>query len=107
VLAKFGDDPTRSASAKARKNRGGISPITRRSGKKKTVQARYVHNDRLIDAARALLVGMPYPDERSRARGSAPTPRPHVLEGPSFGAACPVSALVDVAGILRLFREGQ
>jgi len=26
------------------------SPITRQSGKKKTVHARYVHNDRLLDA---------------------------------------------------------
>jgi hypothetical protein len=50
VLAEFGDDPTRYASAKARKNYAGTSPITRASGKKKTVMARYVHNDRLIDA---------------------------------------------------------
>ena len=28
----------------------GTSPITRRSGKRKIVLARYVHNDRLIDA---------------------------------------------------------
>jgi len=28
----------------------GTSPITRASGKKKTVMARHVHNDRLIDA---------------------------------------------------------
>jgi hypothetical protein len=38
------------ASAKARKNYAGTSPVTRASGKKKTVLARYVHNDRLIDA---------------------------------------------------------
>lgn len=50
VLAEFGDDPTRYASAKARKNYAGTSPITRASGKKKTVLARYVHNDRLRDA---------------------------------------------------------
>jgi transposase len=50
VLAKFGDDPTRYASAKARKNYAATSPITRASGKKKIVAARYVHNDRLIDA---------------------------------------------------------
>ena len=47
VLAEFGDDKTRYADAKARKN---YSPITRQSGKKKLVLARYVHNDRLIDA---------------------------------------------------------
>nr|WSY50760.1 IS110 family transposase [Streptomyces sp. NBC_00886] len=35
VLAEFGDDPTRYASAKARKNYAGTSPITRASGKKK------------------------------------------------------------------------
>ena len=50
VLAESGDDPARYASAKARKNYAGTSPITRASGKKKTVMARHVHNDRLIDA---------------------------------------------------------
>lgn len=50
VLAEFGDDPTRYASSKARKNYAGTSPITRQSGKKKTVLARYVHNDRLLDS---------------------------------------------------------
>ncbi len=50
VLAEFGDDQTRYASAKARKNYAATSPITRQSGKKKTVMARYVHNDRLRDA---------------------------------------------------------
>jgi len=50
VLAEFGDDPHRYASAKARKNYAATSPITRQSGKRKTVMARYVHNDRLRDA---------------------------------------------------------
>lgn len=50
VLAEFGDDPHRYASAKARKNYAGTSPITRASGRKKVVTARYVRNDRLIDA---------------------------------------------------------
>jgi transposase len=53
VLAEFGDDPVRYVSAKARKNYAGTSPITRQSGKKKTVLARYVHNDRLVDALAA------------------------------------------------------
>lgn len=53
VLAEFGDDPHRYASAKARKNYAGTSPITRASGKKKVVMARFVHNDRLIDALNA------------------------------------------------------
>jgi transposase len=50
VLAEFGDDPDRYTDAKSRKNYAGTSPITRASGKKKLVMARYVHNDRLIDA---------------------------------------------------------
>jgi transposase len=50
VLAEFGDDPARYASAKARKNYAATSPITRTSGKKKIVLARHVHNDRLLDA---------------------------------------------------------
>jgi transposase len=50
VLAEFGDDKDRYADAKARKNYAGTSPITRQSGRKKLVMARYVHNDRLLDA---------------------------------------------------------
>ena len=50
VLAEFGDDPHRYASAKARKNYAATSPITIASGKKKVITARHVHNDRLIDA---------------------------------------------------------
>lgn len=50
VLAEFGDAPGRYASAKARKNYAATSPITRASGRKKVVAARYVHNDRLVDA---------------------------------------------------------
>jgi transposase len=50
VLGEFGDDPDRYATAKARKNYAGTSPVTRASGKKKTVLARFVHNDRLVDA---------------------------------------------------------
>jgi transposase len=53
VLAESGDDPARYASARARKNHAGTSPITRASGKKKTVAARHVHNDRLLDALMA------------------------------------------------------
>jgi hypothetical protein len=50
VLAEFGDDTTRYVDARARRNYAGTSPITRQSGKKKTVLARHVHNDWLLDA---------------------------------------------------------
>jgi transposase len=50
VLAEFGDDHNRYMSAKARKNYAATSPITRASGKKRVVAARFVHNDRLVDA---------------------------------------------------------
>ena len=50
VLAEFGDAPGRYTSAKARKNYAATSPITRASGRKKVVAARFVHNDRLVDA---------------------------------------------------------
>ena len=53
VLAEFGDDPARYRDGKARRNYAGTSPITRASGKKKAVMARWVHNDRLVDALRA------------------------------------------------------
>ncbi len=50
VLGEFGDDKNRYIDGRARRNYAGTSPITRQSGKKKTVHARYVHNDRLLDA---------------------------------------------------------
>ncbi|HEX8347739.1 MAG TPA: IS110 family transposase [Actinoplanes sp.] len=53
VLAEFGDDHDRYTTAKARKNYAATSPITRASGRKKTVAARFVHNDRLVDALMA------------------------------------------------------
>jgi transposase len=53
VLAEFGDDPRRYRDGKARRNYAGTSPVTRASGKKKVVAARFIHNDRLIDALRS------------------------------------------------------
>ena len=53
VLGEFGDDPDRYASGKARKNYAATSPITRASGRKKTVSARFIRNDRLTDALMA------------------------------------------------------
>ena len=53
VLAEFGDDPHRYADGKARRNYAATSPITRASGKKKVVTARFIHNDRLVDALNA------------------------------------------------------
>ncbi len=53
VLAEFGDDPHRYRDGKARRNYAATSPITRASGKKKVVAARFIHNDRLVDALNA------------------------------------------------------
>ena len=53
VLGEFGDAPHRYADGKARRNYAATSPITRASGKKKVVAARFVHNDRLVDALNA------------------------------------------------------
>jgi transposase len=50
VLGEFGDDPHRYRDAKARKNYAGTSPITRASGTRKVVLARYARNRRLADA---------------------------------------------------------
>ena len=44
------DDPHRYTDARARRNYAGTSPITRASGRKKVVLARYARNDRLADA---------------------------------------------------------
>ena len=50
ALAEFGDDPHRYVSGKARRNYAGTSPVTRASGSKTIVLARYARNRRLGDA---------------------------------------------------------
>jgi transposase len=50
VLAEFGDDRHRYPDAKVRRNYSGMSPITKASGTKKVVLARYARNRRLGDA---------------------------------------------------------
>ncbi len=50
VLAEFGDDPTRYADPKARKNYAGTSPITKASGRSRVALARFARNRRLTDA---------------------------------------------------------
>jgi transposase len=50
VLAEFGDDPDRYTNGKARRNYAGTSPITRASGTRTIVLARYARNRRLGDA---------------------------------------------------------
>jgi transposase len=50
ILGEFGDDPDRYADAKARRNYAGTSPITRASGRRRVVLARYARNRRLADA---------------------------------------------------------
>ncbi len=77
VLAEFGDDPHRYADPKARKNYSGMAPITRASGTRRVVLARYARNRRLADAlyhqAFTALTASPgardYYD-RQRARGA-------------------------------------
>ena len=50
VLAEFGDDKDRFVDAKARRNYAGTSPITKTSGTRRVVLARYARNKRLADA---------------------------------------------------------
>jgi transposase len=50
VLAEFGDDPHRYADVRARKNYSGMSPITRASGTRRVVLARYARNRHLADS---------------------------------------------------------
>ena len=50
VLAEFGDDTSRYANAKSRRNYAGTSPITKASGTKRAVLARHTRNKRLADA---------------------------------------------------------
>jgi len=50
ALGEFGDDPNRFCNGKARRNYASTSPITKASGSKKVVLARFIHNERLADA---------------------------------------------------------
>ena len=50
VLAEFGDDRDRYVDAQARRNYAGTSPITKASGTRRVVLARYARNKRLADA---------------------------------------------------------
>ena len=77
VLAEFGDDPARYADPRARKNYSGMAPITRASGTRRVVLARYARNRRLADAlyqqAFTALNTSPGPRayyDRQRARGT-------------------------------------
>ena len=77
VLAEMGDDPQRYADARARKNYAGMAPITKASGTKRVVLARYARNRRLADAlyqqAFAALTASPGARacyDRHRARGA-------------------------------------
>jgi len=77
VLAEFGDDPHRYADARARKNYSGMSPITKASGTRRVVLARYARNRRLADAlyqqafaALTTSTGARAHYDRQRARGA-------------------------------------
>jgi transposase len=50
VLGEYGDDPTRWPDAASRRNYAGTAPITRASGRSRTVPARHIRNKRLADA---------------------------------------------------------
>lgn len=50
VLSEFGDDRTRFVHPKSRKNYAGTAPITKTSGTRKVVLARFARNRRLADA---------------------------------------------------------
>ena len=50
AIAEFGDDRTRFAHPKARKNFAGTAPITKASGTRRVVLARVARNRRLADA---------------------------------------------------------
>ena len=95
VLGEFGDDPHRYAGAKARKNYAATCPVTRASGKKKIVAARFIRNDRLIDAlmAQAFAALSVSPGARAfyddqRARGHRTQRRPAAGSPTGWSASC-------------------
>ena len=79
-----GDAPGRYATAKARRNYAGTSPLTIQSGKKKTVHARYIRNRHLIDAlhAQALSALSASPGARGTRRPPRPRDRPRRRDAP-------------------------
>jgi Transposase IS116/IS110/IS902 family len=83
VLGEFGDDPHRYASGKARKNYAATSPLTRASGKKKVVVARFIRNDRLTDALMAQAF-----NALGASPGAAPSTTPSAPAAPSTTPPC-------------------
>jgi transposase len=78
VLGEFGDDPTRYPDARSRRCYAGTAPITKASGTKVVVLARYARNRRLADAcylwafsAISRSAGARAYYDRQRARGSS------------------------------------
>jgi len=84
VLAEFGDDPTRYPDSRARKCYAGTAPVTRASGKSRTVSRRRATNKQLQNAcflwAKNAKLSSPgsracYWDLRGRDKGNAPAVR--------------------------------
>ena len=76
VLAEFGDAPNRYADAKARRNYAGTSPITKASGKRHVVVARFARNHRLADACDRWAGSALVHDDGARAYHAAHNPEP-------------------------------
>jgi hypothetical protein len=52
MLSEFGDDPDRFTNAASRRHYSGTAPVTKASGKARTVVMRRIHNTRLFDTCR-------------------------------------------------------
>jgi transposase len=90
ILGEFGDDPDRYADAKARKNYAGTSPVTRASGTKKVVHARYARNRRLGDALQqwAFCTDHPGQPPTTTSSGTAKSAtRPRYASSPTASSA--------------------
>ena len=83
VLGEFGDDPNRYADGKSRKNYAATSPITRASGKKKVVAARFIHNDRLVNALNSQAFASLNASPGARALRRPPRPRHRTQRRPA------------------------
>jgi transposase len=95
ALGEFGDDKNRFSDARARKNYSGQSPITRASGKKSVVLARYATNRRL---------GAALHQQAYSALGASPGARAYydVLRGRNIGHHAALRQLANrLVGILH------
>jgi transposase len=111
VLAEFGDDPTRYADPQARKNYSGMAPITRASGTRRIVLARYAATaasptpSTTRPSPRSASHPPPGPPTTASAPAEPPTTRPCAPWPTGWSASC--TAACAITGATRRAPPGR